>query len=265
MLKYFNIQANKSACWINPGDFGAHRQSLIFIHGSGSNSNAWSLQYGKLHKSYNIAAVNLPGHGGSAGEGKTSVDEYCVRVKGVLDVLNLPNPILVGHSLGAAIALLLAVKYPEAASGVVAAGGGLKMPINPLLLEGLKTNYGETINLICKFSLAKSNREKFFTSIHKSLAAANVDVLQGDLLACSKINLTGQVEKIHLPVMVVCGTEDKMTPPDFSRQIALAVEGAELALIEGAGHMVMMEKSQEFNDLLNKFAVSLLPGVALKV
>jgi len=133
MLKYFNIESTKIACWINSSDFGAHKQSLVFIHGSGSDHSLWSLQYAKLHKQFNIVAIDLPGHGRSKGSGESDVGNYCLWVRKLLDILHLKNPILVGHSLGAAITFAFTRNYPQEISGIVAVGGGLKMPVNPSL------------------------------------------------------------------------------------------------------------------------------------
>ncbi|MGD0021574.1 MAG: alpha/beta hydrolase [Smithellaceae bacterium] len=257
MLKYFNIEATKIACWINSSDFGAHEQNLIFIHGSGGDHSLWSLQYAKLHKHYNIVAIDLPGHGRSKGNGESDVGNYCFWIKRLLDILHLKNSILIGHSLGAAIALSLGITYPENLSGIVAVGGGLKMPVNAALLQALLTNPNEAIELICKFSLAKENREKFMAPLVKSLTQARIEVLYGDLSACDKMNLTEEIAKISVPALVICGAEDKMTPPDSSRQIAGGIGGAKLCLIEGAGHMVMMERPKEFNEALNKFVLSI--------
>jgi pimeloyl-ACP methyl ester carboxylesterase len=260
MLKYFNIESTKIACWINSSDFGAHKQSLIFIHGSGGDHSLWSLQYAKLHKHYNIVAVDLPGHGHSQGSGESDVGNYCLWVRKLLDALHLKNPILIGHSLGAAITLQFALDYPQEIKGIVPVGGGLKMPVNPSLLEFLKTNPAEVIDLMCKFSLAKENRPQFFDPLKKSLSRANIDVLYNDLAACDKLNLTKEIAKIAVPTLVICGAEDKMTPPDFSRQIAGSISGAKLCLIEGMGHMVMMERPKEFNEALNIFVLSISKG-----
>ncbi len=257
MLKYFNIESTKIACWINSSDFGAHKQSLIFIHGSGGDHSLWSLQYAKLHKHYNIVAVDLPGHGRSKGSGENDVGNYCLWVRKLLDVLRLNNPILVGHSLGAAITLQFALNYPQKIKGIITVGGGLKMPVNPSLLEFLRANPAEAIDLMCKFSLAKENRPQFIALLKKSLSQANIDVLYSDLSACDKLDLAEEIGKIAVPALVICGTEDKMTPPDFSRQITENISGAKLCLIEGAGHMVMMERPKEFNEALNKFALSI--------
>jgi pimeloyl-ACP methyl ester carboxylesterase len=257
VLKYYDVESTKIACWINGRNFGTHKQSLIFIHGSGSDHSAWSQQYAKLHKDYNIVAVDLPGHGLSSGTGETDVSRYCLGIKKLLDILRLGNVIVIGHSLGAAVTLQFAFTFPQGCDGIVVVGGGLKMPVNLSLLELLKKNPAEAIELICKFSLAKDNRSRFFKSLKKSLSAANVNVLHGDLMACDKLDLTEKMKNIKVPALVICGEEDKMMSADFSRQIVENINGAKLCMIKGAGHMAMMERPNEFNDALNIFALSM--------
>ena len=257
MIKKFGIDNIEIACWINPGDFGVYPQSLVFIHGSGSDHSCWSHQYSSLHKQFNIVAVDLPGHGSSTGTGENDVDQYCLWIKKLLDALKLKNPVLVGHSLGAAMAMTFALRYPQDVAGIVPVGGGIKMPVNPDLLSGLKTNPALAIDLICKFSLAKENRAKLFDPLKESMSKANVDVLYGDLSACAKLDLTADIGKTNTPAQVICGMEDKMTPADFSRRIVAGINGAKLCLIEGAGHMVMLEKPAEVNMAVGKFASSL--------
>ena len=82
-------------------------------------------------------------------------------LKDILGVLKLERPILIGHSLGAAIALDFAAKYPQDISGVVAVGGGLTMPVNPDMLDGFRKQPEFVLDMICKFSLAKENRPNF--------------------------------------------------------------------------------------------------------
>jgi len=80
------------------------------------------------------------------------------------------------------------------------------------------------------------------------------------MLACSKFDIAPRIAGISAPALVICGTEDKMMPPSASEQIARSLPGAKLVLIEGAGHMVMMEQPQAFNAALQDFALS-LPAV----
>ncbi len=257
MMKHFKVGDNNIACWVNPANFGAHAQSLVFLHGSGGNSGAWTEQYSVLHKAFNIAAVDLPGHGKSEGSGEKDILAYVLRLKEILEVLKLERPVLVGHSLGAAIALSFAVQYPRDVSGVVAAGGGLTMPVNPDILDGFAKQPDLILDLMCKFSIAKENRPKLFGPLRESLGQARVDVVAGDMLACSKFDLTGELENIRVPVLAVCGKEDKMTPPASSEKIAGNIAGAKCVLIEGAGHMAMLEKPEAFNDALKNFCVEI--------
>ena len=266
MLRYFNIESIKIACWVNNSDFDARKQSLVFIHGSGSDHSAWSNQYGQLHKKYNIVAINLPGHGHSGGGGEADVGDYCLWVKKLLAILDLESAVLVGHSLGAAITLRFALNYPQEIAGIVLVGGGMKMPVNPFFLEFLKTNPpvvpAELIDLICKYSLAKENRSKFSAPLQKSISQSKVNVLYGDLLACNNLDLTQETDEIDVPALIICGAKDKMTPLDFSRQLAASISSATMEIVEGAGHMVMLERPAEFNMSLDKFAESISAAVS---
>lgn len=257
MIKYFNVNNNKIACWVNPADFGAHAQSFVFIHGSGGTSDAWSLQYSKLHTDFNILAVNLPGHGGSEGTGEQYVEGYVSHLKEILDTVGLKRPILVGHSLGAAIALSFALRHRHEPGSVVAVGGGLTMPVNPDILSGFQSNPEMVMDMMCKFSLAKENRAKLYDAARARLAEANPRVVHANMLACSRFDITAEADNISVPVLAICGREDKMTPPAASEAIASAVEGARFVVVEGAGHMVMMERPDAFNAALIDVAATL--------
>jgi len=137
----------------------------------------------------------------------------------------------------------------------------MKMSVNPFFLDYLKTSPvqmpAEITELICKYSLAKENRSKFLDDLQKSISRSKVEVLYGDLLACNELDLTKEIDKIKVPALIICGAEDKMTSPDFSRGLAASIDGAKLEIIAGAGHMVMMERPAEFNVSLEKFVASI--------
>jgi len=266
MIKYYHVESTDIACWVNRNDFESNKPTLFFIHGSGGNHSIWSRQYGRLHKKYNIVAVNLPGHGVSGGNGERDVRRYSEWINRLLGVFNFTDIILVGHSLGAAITLQFAISHPQDVAGIVCTGGGMKMPVNPLFLDFLKTNPpeipAEIIDLICRYSLAKENRAKFSAPLGKSIALSKVDIMYGDLMACNALDLTRDTGKIKVPALIICGAEDKMTPPDLSHQLATGIQGAILEIVEGAGHMVMLEKPSEFNSRLDKFAESIFKAVS---
>lgn len=106
-------------------------------------------------------------------------------------------------------------------------------------------------------SLAKENRAKLSDPLRRSITQSKVDILYGDLVACNNLDLTEEICKINVPACIICGAEDKMTPPDFSRQLAANINGARLEIVTGTGHMVMLERPDEFNMFLDKFAASI--------
>lgn len=243
------------ACWMNSNEWTSDRKTLVFIAGSGGDHTAWVYQYSQLKNEYNIAALELPGHGSSQGTGEQDVDRYVLWVKAALQGFGIERPVLVGHSLGAAIALTLAVKHGELISGVIAFGGGARMPVNALILEGLKKDPAAVMAMTAKFAVAKKNRER----LAKILAERNPnpDVLYGDFLACDRLDIAESVKQIKVPALIICGSEDKMTPPAMSEYLRDNISGARLVLIEEAGHMAMMEDPESFNSAIRAFVGSL--------
>jgi pimeloyl-ACP methyl ester carboxylesterase len=240
MIAKRDIDGIKIACWMNGSAWQENSRTLVFIHGSGGDHTNWVYQYSALKNDFNILAVELPGHGQSEGKGEQSVPRYVAWVRKIIDAFGIKKPILIGHSLGAAISLTFAIEQGELLAGIVPVGGGVTMWVNP-----------------AKLSLAKQNREKFTRSLFEGFSKANPVVMQGDFSACSQLNLTDDIAGINIPVLVICGAEDKMTPPENSRYLVDHIPGARMALLENAGHFVMMENPEAFNQALRDFALSL--------
>jgi pimeloyl-ACP methyl ester carboxylesterase len=133
------------------------------------------------------------------------------------------------------------------------------MPVNPVILEGLKQDPAAIIGLAAKFSIAKENRERLSGLITENLSRVKTEILYGDFFACSKLDIAEAVAGIRIPTLILCGAEDKMTPPALSEQLQDHIPGAGLALIPGAGHFVMLENPEAFNEVLADF-VNALPS-----
>jgi pimeloyl-ACP methyl ester carboxylesterase len=229
----------------------------VFVPGSGGNHTLWEGQYKALQGEFNIAALNLPGHGLSGGAGERDVMRYVQWVKKTIGALGLRGPVLAGHSLGAAISMNFAIHEGFLLSAIVPVGGGVTMPVNPAILEKIHSDLSSVISMVVKFAVSKPNRDAVGPYLQEGLEQVNPDVFHGDLYACDRMDITQEIGKVAIPALVVCGDDDKMTPPGLSRSIAEAIPGARLALIEGAGHYVMREKPAEFNRVLAEFVRSL--------
>jgi pimeloyl-ACP methyl ester carboxylesterase len=257
VLVFHAIENVKIACWVSEGKSAPGLRELVFIHGSGADHRIWVKQYSELKDDFTIAAVDLPGHGWSEGSGERDVLRYVEWVRKLIAILGLKKPILIGHSLGAAISLTYAIHHGHMVSGVVSVGGGVRMPVNPVILTGLRTDPSAIIALAAKFSVSKGNRERLSGAVTGGMSRVKPEALYGDFLACDGLDIAGEVARIGVPVLVVCGTDDKMTPPALSQSLQDNIPGARFILIEGAGHMVMLENVSAFNSALRSFTSSL--------
>ncbi len=250
-------QSLKIHFWCNDEGFQARRKSLLFVHGSGGDHKNWENQYLELSKLFNIAALDLPGHGQSTGKGEQSVDSYVEWIIKFIDKSEYKKPVIIGHSLGAAISLVSAIKYGALLSGIIPVGGGVTMPVNDMILNGIRADTRNTMSLVSKFSLTKQNRDKLVPILTEELLKTDPEITYGDFLSCSKLNITNQISGINVPTLVVCGSDDRMTPPALSEFIRDHIENARLALIENAGHFVMLENAKGLNNAISKFVESL--------
>ncbi len=257
MLNEANVEGRKITFWGNDGGLYPQRRTLVFIHGSGGTHEDWNEQLVALPNDFNIAALDLPGHGKSEGPGEQDVFAYVAFIEKFLKNAGIVQPVLIGHSLGAAICLSFAIKYGDEAAAIVPVGGGVRMPVNPLILDGLKNNPTETIAAIAKFSITKANRERFAAQLADAISRTKSETIHGDFTACNRLELTSAIKGIRIPTLVVCGAEDKMTPPALSEYLRDNIPGARLALIPAAGHFAMLENPNEFNITLTDFVNSL--------
>lgn len=257
MIKSQTVDGLKIAYWMNDDGWVEGRKTLFFIHGSGGDHANWEHQYKNLDRDFNILAIDLPGHGQSEGKGEQEVVRYVEWMKKLVEGLRLKNPVLIGHSLGAAISLTFAIYYGSLISGIVPVGGGVKMPVNQMILDGIRKDTAAIISMVVKFSVTKENRDRLAGLLAEGLSAANPEVMYGDFMSCNRLDVTEAVARITVPTLLVCGDEDKMTPPALSQFMKDHIPGAKIALIPQAGHFVMMENVEAFNKVLKEFVQTL--------
>ena len=218
-------------------------------------SHSLGLSVQRLERLLQRSGHGASGHGSSGGAGEQDVQAYVEWIKDAFAAFGIEKPILVGHSLGAAITLTFAIHYPELLSGIIAFGGGVKMPVNPAILEGIKKDMPAVLAMTAKIAVAKQNRERLAPILAKR--SPKQDVLYGDFVACDRLDISEQVQGIKVPTLLICGTEDKMTPPALSESLKGMIPRAQLALIPEAGHMVMLEAPEAFNAAVKTFVDSL--------
>jgi pimeloyl-ACP methyl ester carboxylesterase len=141
-MPYINYNNKKVFYQIKKADT---KVAIVFIHGSGENSNTWKHQF-DLELGCNLIAVDLPSHNKSESFENLSLNLYVDVVKTLVDSLELENIVLCGHSLGGAVIQSYYFKYPKDVSGLILVGTGARLRVSPLILDMLKNNYNEYLD-----------------------------------------------------------------------------------------------------------------------
>lgn len=237
------------------------RQTLVFVHGAGGSAWSWMGLLSAVGRKVNTLAIDLPGHGETPGAAYDTIEGYAAWLAQALGELRQElgldqRIVLAGHSMGGAISQVLTLTHPDLVSGLVLVGTGCELPVNPKLLEGLLTNYEQTVALVNKWCFAVDNKALKEESL-KLMMMAGSETLYADFTACSRFNVAEMVDKIKKPTLIIVGAEDKMTPPEMSEFIRDRVAGSRLEVISGTGHMVMIEEPHGVIDLVGDFAAGL--------
>lgn len=238
------------------GDTQKDGLPLIFIHGSGGNCRHWRHQLKASGIMFNPLAVDLPGHGQSEGSPSDSVSVYRDWVRAFTHSLKLTKFILAGHSLGGAIALDYALQYPEDLIALVLVGSGARLRVAPVILESLHA--GQHPAGIVELSYGPSADEQLLKQAGHEVASVAPNIFLADLTACDRFDVMNRLSRIKLPVLIVCGTEDRLTPLKYSRYLEQSLPWSEIVEIEGAGHMVMLEEPEALNQAIIKFTKKLI-------
>jgi pimeloyl-ACP methyl ester carboxylesterase len=226
--------------------------SLLFIHGAGGTHRHWAHQVQGL-KGANRYAVDLPGHGRSGGSGRTSIRGYAELVLEFLDKMGLNEVTLVGHSMGGAISQYLALENPRRLERLVVVGSGARLRVLPSLLEGLLQDFGSTVEMMLDWAYSRESDPELLQVGRKEWLENEPSVVHGDFAACDKFDVMARVGKISCPTLLLCGEDDKLTPPKYAHYLQDSVRGASLTIIPHAGHMVMLEQPESVNQAIEEF------------
>jgi pimeloyl-ACP methyl ester carboxylesterase len=234
------------------------RPPVILIHGAGGHHLYWPPQVRRLH-GQRILAVDLPGHGKSEGLGHHSIDDYAAEVAEFVKALRLNRVIVVGHSMGGAVALKLALKFPKRVIGLGVVGSAARLRVNPALLRTAAdpSKAAEAFRMVNDLSFAPVTPVRLKELAGQRMADTRASILYGDLLACDEFDSTAQAGKIVVPTLIICGAADKMISLGAAEALQQQINGARLEVIRDAGHMVMLEKPDRVAELLEEFIDSI--------
>ena len=237
---------------LSANDLSGRRPPLLLIHGAGGAHMHWPASLRRL-PDWNVYAIDLPGHGKSAGPGRASIAAYCDVIYGFVQAMGLDRVVLAGHSMGGAIVQEFALHYPGRLAGMVLVGTGARLRVAPAILDGARSDFAATAQLIADWVHDRNAPTQLKRLYLQRYLENDPDVLYGDFYACDQFDRRADVARIATPALVVCGVNDVMTPPKFSASLAQTLPNARLALIPNAGHMAPLEAPEEVATVVAAF------------
>jgi len=247
---------NHTVRYLKRGEGG---EPAILIHGFGGDLDNWLFNHEPLAASRTVYALDLPGHGGSSKQVSAgAAGDFAKVLAGFLDAVSVPRAHLVGHSLGGAIALELALAHPRCASSVtLIASAGLGPEIDGDYIEGFIT--------AAQRRRIKPHLEKLFANpslVSRQLVDAilqykRLDGVDAALRTVAdafcpggkqSVVLRDRVGELSVPVLVIWGEEDRILPASHAKGLPGSIQ---TRIISGSGHMVQMEAAAEVNEAVS--------------
>lgn len=230
------------------------RPTVVLVHGAGGTHLYWPSEVRRT-PGYRVLAVDLPGHGKSAGRGFQSIEAYVEALLGWMQAIPLHQAVFVGHSMGGAIALSMALDHGEHVSALGLLGSGARLRVHPEFLQRTAndTTLQSAIAMIVAQSFSDQAPERLVELATRRMAETRRTVLHGDFIACDVFDEMERLEEIDKPCIVITGEQDRLTPTRYAQYLADSLPNAELHVVPQAGHMVMLEKPQQVANLLKRF------------
>jgi pimeloyl-ACP methyl ester carboxylesterase len=227
---------------------------LIFVHGAGNTGLVWHYQTKYFTDS---EAINLPGH--PEGKPCTSIDEYAEWLHQYVQRKGYSQIVIVGHSMGGAVVQMHALSYPQDVKAVILLDTGARLRVKPDFLKLLDQGIGapsEWLRKIVELSYTRVDREVREKVINKVLEVGTA-VQLNDFRSCDKFDIMERVNQIAVPTLVICGSQDDMTPVKYSQYLIDKIPRARLVIVEDGTHLCHLEKPAEVNGAIEEFLKSL--------
>jgi len=249
-MPYITVAASQYFYRTNNSPAAADGNTLILLHGSGGDSSVWEKQLGGNSA---VIAPDLPGHGQSDGPLRTSAQEYARWLDAFTRALAIKQFYLAGHSLGGAIAQEFIRAFPLKVSGLILAGTGTHAAITAEYLEMLRTDFPAAVKASCLAAYAPGTAAAMCVQGCEMLTRNGPDALYSDLQVYTSFDSRPWAAALSVPALVLCGSEDRITPPADAEELAGLLPQAVLKIIPGCGHMAMMEAPGAFNEAVREF------------
>ena len=243
--------------------FDAGLPVVVFIHGAQHDHSVWILQSRYLaNHGFAVLALDLPGHGRSAGPALASIEAMAQWVLAVLDAAGASRATLIGHSMGSLIALEAAGAAPDRVAGIALVGSAFPMKVSDALLDATRDDEPLAQDMVniwshSTYAAKPSNPGPGFWIVGENLRLMQriaPGVMHLDFVACNAYsNGLVRAAEVRCPVLFILGSRDAMTPPKAAARLQAAIKGQQTVLVNPSGHNLMAEQPDAVLDALIGF------------
>jgi pimeloyl-ACP methyl ester carboxylesterase len=251
--------------------FETGRPVAVFIHGAQHDHSVWALQTRYFaHHGLSVLAVDLPGHGRSAGPARRSIAALADWLVALLDTAHVSEAMLVGHSMGSLIALDTAARHPLRVTRLSLLATAFPMAVSDALLDAARDRESDAIDMVNQWSHSSIAAKPSSPSPGFWLHGANQRLMERmavrgepnlfhtDFSACNAYAQgLERAAALRCPVQAIAGSRDAMTPPRASRALIDAMKQAGVSVetvMLDAGHALMSEQPDATLAALFSFA-----------
>jgi 3-oxoadipate enol-lactonase len=237
---------------------------LVFLHGIGGAARAWRGQLEFFRDRYRAIAWDMPGYGGSAPLPTVSIAALADALQDFLEQVDATKPILVGHSIGGMIVQQLLAKNPRIAAAVVLAqtSPAFGKPDGDWQKSFLAARLGPLDRGETLVSLAPTLVKELVGGdpdvtgmelARDCMASVPEATYRATMLALMGFDLRNALKNIAVPTLVLSGSRDNNAPAPMMAKMATYIPAATYVELEGAGHLVNLERPETFNAALDGF------------
>ncbi|MEE8443452.1 MAG: alpha/beta hydrolase [Dehalococcoidia bacterium] len=240
---------------------------LILLHHVSSNAHTWDQFASRMSQNYRVLALDMRGHGDSqwAGEGNYTTEHYASDVAALVEHLNLENVIVLGGSTGGRVALVYAAQEPQRVAALIMEDVGAVRPQS--ISQGFADRVAggdaefDTVEEWAKHLQGQNQRtppEYFLqNALHGTKRLPNGKLgLKRDVaiqLDFVPLELWNYVEKVRAPFLLMIGTESTIVGQDQQERFRQIVPSIEMVTVQGAGHIIVHDKPEEFEGIVRSF------------
>ncbi len=254
------VAGERSYVYTGGRPFDPALPAVVFIHGAANDHSVWALQsrYVAFHGRA-VLAVDLPGHGRSAGAPLPSVEALADWTVALLDAAGVTRAALVGHSLGALVALHAAARHPSRVRGIALLGPAVPMTVSDALLELAAADDPRALELIVGWSYSAAAQLGGSPvpgmwlpgAARRLMQRMRPGVLATDLLACHRYaEGLAAAAQVRCPALLILAGRDIMAPPRNVQALAAALPQHRTLTLPRCGHAMMAEEPDAVREAL---------------